>query len=266
MPKIHKKTGSLCVICDEPIIQVEGKNNSIIFHKTRRQTHSLCIDCGISYLQPILKTASNNIRANIRHNVDMIKCPGSYHGLIRNKCKCVIKLNDIYIPDECDLSLDIFRIIFVLSNNNVYLCPDEKCGAVIDVDLHYFGNNLKCHNGCETTWCRHCLVSPFHDGKSCIEVEAENNNSENGKFIWDMKTKGFLKFCPQCRSPCIKNNGCNKMVCSRCNIVWCWLCTKANISYDHYNINLEGSCTGKLWEGVDINGNAIIDEPIVQIN
>ena len=53
-------------------------------------------------------------------------------------------------------------------------------------------------------------------------------------------------------------HNCNKMVCANCNIVWCWLCTNCNIGYDHYNTNLQGSCTGKLWEGVDSDGNAIV--------
>jgi hypothetical protein len=204
MSKIHKKTGSLCVICDEPITPLE---EHIIFHKSRRQTHSLCMDCGVGYLQPILKVILNNIKMNIRKNVDVIKCPGSYKGLARNRCNCVKLLKEITIP-ECILSLDIFRITFVITNDYAYLCPEEKCGTVIEVDSEYFDNNLQCHGGCNTTWCRNCLVTPFHYGKSCIEVEAENKNSENGKFIWDMKNKGHLKFCPQCRAPSIKNNGC----------------------------------------------------------
>ena len=69
-----------------------------------------------------------------------------------------------------------------------------------------------------------------------------------------MKNKGLLKFCPMCHAPSIKNNGCNKMLCTICNNVWCWLCRKDSISYDHYNTNLTGSCIGKLWDGVDING------------
>ena len=254
MSKIHKKTGSACLICDEPIFRSESKN-SIIFHKTRRQTHIVCIDCGIGYLRPILKSAVNNIRLNIRKNVDMIKCPGSYHGSIRNTCKHFISLKNIIIPD-CSISLDIFRITYVLSNNEAFLCPEEKCGSVIDVDSQYFNQTLNCSE-CKTTWCKQCLVTPYHEGKSCIEVEAENNKTENGKFIRDMKEKGFLKFCPQCKAPSIKNNGCNKMSCGICNVIWCWLCTKADISYDHYNTNLSGSCIGKLWEGVDVNWNAI---------
>lgn len=203
--------------------------------------------------------ACKNIRKNIRTRVGTVKCPGAYHSESRNQCKKIIQLADINIP-ECEISLDLFRIKYVLSINNAYLCPEEKCGQVVEVDTDYPGNNLVCH-GCQTTWCRQCLAIPYHVGKSCIELEIENKNTENGKFIWEMKRQGKLKFCPQCRSPCIKNNGCNKMICSQCNGKWCWLCLAINIDYDHYSDQV-GTCTGKLWQGVDENGNAIDDENI----
>jgi hypothetical protein len=206
-------------------------------------------------MKPIIKLSSNNIRKNIRKNADIIKCPGSYHSDNRNICKHSIKLSDLNIP-ECELSLDVFRITYTMSNNNLYICPEEKCGDVVDVDERYNGNNLRCQQ-CSTSWCRYCLITPFHKGKSCIELEAENKNTENGKFIWKMNQNGKLKFCPQCHAPCLKESGCNKMVCSECNTKWCWLCLESNICYDHYNSKKIGGCVGKLWQGVDKNGNAI---------
>lgn len=253
MSKLHQKTGSVCIICDEPITE-----DGVMIHKTRRQSHRLCKVCAIGYLRPILEMACKNLRKNIRVNVGMIKCPGAYHSEPRNQCKKTISLRDIKIP-ESEISSDIFRIIHTLSSDNVYLCPEGKCGQVIEVDPEYTSNKLICYD-CKITWCRQCLTMPYHDNKSCIELEMENKNSDNGKFIWEMKSKGKLKFCPQCRSPCIKNNGCNKMICSQCNCKWCWICCSMNIDYDHYNSDQIGSCTGKLWQGVDENGNAIEDE------
>lgn len=257
MPKIHEKTGSFCMICDEKITE------PIVFHKTRRQTHSLCIDCTKGYLTPILKMACKNIRKNIRNNVEIVKCPGAYHSEPRNQCKATIKLVDIKISESeitSEITSDIFRITYTLSSSNNHLCPNDKCGQIIEVDPNYMRNDFRC-NACETSWCRHCLSIPYHDNKSCVEFEMENKNTDNGRFIWEMKSKGKLKFCPQCRAPCIKNNGCNKMLCSQCNCKWCWICCFKNINYDHYNSNQIGSCTGKLWQGVDENGNEIEDVP-----
>ena len=140
---------------------------------------------------------------------------------------------------------------------NAFICPEIKCGQVVEVDKEYTGFNLVCHGGCQTTWCRNCLISPFHDGKSCLEVEAENNKTENGKYIWQMKRQGKLKFCPRCKAPCIKHNGCNKMVCGGCHVKWCWLCKEIGIDYVHFNSERVGNCSGKLWEGLDENGNEL---------
>jgi hypothetical protein len=245
------------MICEEPL----NNKNSIVFHKTRRQTHALCIDCGLGYLKPILEQATNNIRKNIRKNTHIIKCPGSIHCEHRNMCKYKSSILRLVIP-ECKLSLDIFRLTYVLSKNNAYICPEVKCGQVVEVDKEYVGNKLVCNGDCQSSWCRNCLVSPFHDGKSCMEVEAENNNTENGKLIWQLKTQGKLKFCPQCRSPCMKNSGCNKMICSVCNQKWCWICLETNIDYSHFNSDGVGICNGRLWEGVDENGNENDENPL----
>ena len=251
MSKLHKKTGSACMLCD-------STENIIIFHKTRRQTHGLCVDCGVGYLKPILAQTTNNVRKNIRHRSEIIKCPGSIYSEHRNLCKHECSLLYLVIPD-CDISLDFFRLTYVLQNNNTFICPEMKCGQVVEVDPAYISNKLVCHGGCNTSWCRDCLTSPFHAGKSCIEVEADNKNTENGKHIWDLKSEGKLKFCPQCRAPCIKHNGCNKMVCGSCHRKWCWLCMTPDIGYDHYNSVGVGACTGKLWQGVDEDGNAILE-------
>lgn len=261
MSKIHKKTGSSCIICDEPIIYLNKKRQCVIFHKTRRQTHSTCIECALYYLEPILEIALSRLKLNIKNETNVIKCPGSYHGILRNKCNCRLLLQDIILP-ESKLSLDIFRITYILANANTYLCPEKNCGSIVEVDIHYTSNRLHCAS-CKTAWCKHCLLTPYHNDKSCIEAEAETKQTENGKCILDMKAKGLLKFCPQCKIPCIKNDGCNKMKCVQCNNTWCWLCVKSNIDYDHYNSSLAGSCTGKLWEGVDLNNNNI---NIVNIN
>ena len=247
MSKLHQKTGSTCMICDELT------KKSILFHKTRRQTHVLCLDCGIGYLTPLLEKATNNVRKNIREGADIINCPGAFHGTVRNLCDHPVQLRNLIVP-ECEISLDLFRLTYSLQSNNIFICPEMNCGQIVEVDSGYFEHNLVCRD-CEITWCRNCLVSPYHVGKSCIEVEADNKNTENGKLIWDMKHNGKLKFCPRCKAPSIKYNGCNKMICGACHSKWCWLCLVQNIDYDHYNSERVGTCTGKLWKGVDSNGN-----------
>jgi hypothetical protein len=243
--KLHFKTSNCCLICEEQT------TNGFVLHKTRRQTHSMCNDCGVSYLTPLIKQATNNLRKNIRLNSSIIKCPGSINGEHRNICDKKVDIRSIKVSSSSELYTDIFRISFVLSNPNIYVCPNKDCGDIVETVEGEPNSSTTCQS-CNTNWCKVCNVSPFHEGISCIEHEASQNNTENGKYIWNLKQEGVLKFCPMCRSPTLKRDGCNKMHCSICNVKWCWICKALAISYDHYNVNSKTPCSNRLWEGVDI--------------
>ena len=241
--KIHTQTSGSCMICEEDV-----KGDVFLFHKTRRQTHKLCKECGVAYLKPILENITDNLRRDIRKDVAKVKCPGSIHSEHRNQCKKVVCLDEITVPSSHELSIDMFRVQYVVNNNTAYLCPEKKCGAITDIDPRFTQPNIRCQ-ACITTWCRRCLVTPYHDGLSCIEYEVKNSNTDNAKFIWKMQREGKLKFCPQCKAPTLKNSGCNKMKCITCHVKWCWLCRRTGIDYSHYNVNNQG-CGNRLWEGV----------------
>ena len=258
MAKIHKRSGTTCSICIEDI---EGEG--IILHKTRRQTHKLCIDCGIQYLTPIIRQITNNIRQNIYHRASTIKCTGTHCSLMRNQCTVDVDIRTLKIPEHTQLYTDIFRILYVLDNQNIYVCINKNCGNIIEIHPDDPITKTKC-DFCSVIWCRHCLVTPFHDNMNCVEYEASQNQSKNGKLLWEKIKKGEFKFCPSCRMLTEKFRncdgkfiGCNKISCLICGIEWCWLCMKVNIGYDHYNPMNKDGCANKLWQGVDINNDFI---------
>lgn len=80
--------------------------------------------------------------------------------------------------------------------------------------------------------------------------------------------------CPTCNAPAQKTNGCNHMLCSRCDTHFCYLCSSwldPSNPYRHYNQQPNGkftSCYMRLWElengdgdDVDIAGNRVIQPP-----
>lgn len=252
MSKIHTKSGSMCPICCEQI-----ENVGIFLHKTRRQTHRLCINCGVEYLKPLVDRVTRNLRNNIRETCNIIRCPGIYHGELRNQCNKCIKIQDICVPDTLPLYTDIFRITFALQNPNVYLCMNPECGELIET--HPFDSYIIC-TSCNTNWCKFCSRTPYHHEKCCIELDFEENNTEDSKMITEKIKNGFIKLCPCCKSPTEKIRdqtnkfvGCNKIFCSICSTNWCWLCGKTNIDYDHYNPKNDTPCAQKLWEGTNIS-------------
>ena len=253
MSRIHNKTKSICPICCDII-----ENDGIFLHKTRRQTHKLCLECGTIYLSSSIKKLTENLKLNIKHKTSLIKCPGTYHGQLRNQCKQLIDISQIKVSEKSSLYTDIFRISYALQNPNIYLCPNNNCGNLIETQPNNYLNLRTECQFCHYIWCRGCQMSPYHEGMSCLEYEARQLKTENGKLICSKIAKGQLKFCPTCRIPTEKvtnSNGkfvaCNKILCTRCNIKWCWLCSAFNIDYNHYNIKNKSFCANKLWFGME---------------
>ena len=237
--KLDKKTK--CLICEEE------NENTIFLHKTRRQTHILCNDCGTQYLTPEIKKITKNLRNNIKNKINYIKCPGCVGGALRNMCNFSVDITKIKFPKNHNLITDIFRITYVLTNPNVTLCPNPICGNIVEFLPFEFSGKTIC-SACSFVWCRNCNIKPYHENISCIKYQLSENKSENIKYIKQLNIDGSLKFCPLCNTPTIKKEGCNKIVCSNCDIKWCWLCSETKIDYSHFNSNGKNKCANKLWE------------------
>ena len=95
MSKIHQKTGYVCLVCDEKI----EEENTVHLHKTRRQSHNMCTECAVGYFQPLLDDITNNLRRNIRRDMQFVPCPGAYHSVLSNRCKHTIDVTNILVKD-----------------------------------------------------------------------------------------------------------------------------------------------------------------------
>ncbi len=252
MSSIHNQTKNQCICCGD------SSSYIILLHKTRRQTHGLCIECAEGYINPILTKITDNIRNKIPVDKLSIKCPGTYTGIHRNQCKTHIDLRLLQerIPNGSSLYTNILRILLILDNSSTFtICHNIKCRDIVEHNSSY-------HTACQTcglTWCKNCLAQPYHEGLNCIEYAIKTSNTIDSKYLDTLKNNGDLKFCPICAVPTIKEKskegkdiGCNKIICSSCGIKWCWLCNKTNIDYDHFNSKAGTPCANKLWLGVDI--------------
>lgn len=253
MSLIHNKTKRICICCNDTT------NYIIILHKTRRQTHGLCIDCAEGYINPVLEKMTINIKHNLRVGSLTIKCPGTYTGQRRNQCNHQIDIKKLLVPNGSSIYTNILRISLVLDNPNLFICQNNSCSDIVErfpgLGLSYL---MECHS-CKTTWCSNCLSQPYHYGLNCVEYNIKTSNDNDSKYLEQLKNDGDLKFCPVCAVSTTKekNNegkdvGCNKIVCSSCGTKWCWLCDQTNIDYDHFNSKAKNPCANKLWLGVDV--------------
>ena len=78
-------------------------------------------------------TITNNIRQNIYHRASTIKCTGTHCSLMRNQCTVDVDIRTINIPEHTQLYTDIFRILYVLDNQNIYVCINKNCGNIIEI-------------------------------------------------------------------------------------------------------------------------------------
>ena len=248
----HSVTKKTCMCCEKQT------DNIIVFHKTRRQTHGLCYDCCHAYISPKIELLFNLLRQELPISNTHIDCCGSVNGELRNQCKVKFNVLDISCDDvEFPLYDDLVKLKYLLSDTNLKLCQNKECGSIIEITYANYLNTEICCPLCNIYWCRVCLRQPYHFGKTCIQVELEENESEYAQTINKKIADGLLKKCPHCQVPTEKERddegnfvGCNKITCTQCGIKWCWLCNDTNIDYNHFNENNTTGCSNRLWEGV----------------
>jgi TRIAD3 protein (E3 ubiquitin-protein ligase RNF216) len=92
---------------------------------------------------------------------------------------------------------------------------------------------FRCYNpSCEAVSCRLCK-DKSHIPKTCDEVKKEKGLPAR-HMVEEAMSEALIRNCPKCKVKIIKDAGCNKMICSKCLCVMCYLCKK-DISREQYN-------------------------------
>ena len=105
---------------------------------------------------------------------------------------------------------------------------------------------------CEKVSCRLCRQES-HIPKTCEENEKENGLSIRRQ-IEEAMSAALIRKCNKCGTPFVKEEGCNKMTCTRngCYNVQCYVCSKS-CGYDHFNDSSRGGKPGNcpLFESIE---------------
>ena len=97
-----------------------------------------------------------------------------------------------------------------------------------------------CQNpDCGLVTCRKCKERS-HLPKTCEEVKKDKGLGARHK-IEEARSEAMMRTCPKCKVKLIKEYGCNKMICTNCRAIMCYICQK-DISgtgkeqgYDHFH-------------------------------
>ena len=129
--------------------------------------------------------------------------------------------------------------------DDYFICPlCCKWGCIYETPAGYQGIvNIPCGK-CGQQWCNSCKRKS-HDNRSCFNIEF--NEDENtvkrieiiDHMIQELVTKSLMHCCSTCGSSYIKEEGCNLMVCPKCESMTCYLCSmklyyKNNTKYWHF--------------------------------
>lgn len=213
--KEHRARGEVmdCGCCFDTVTILK------ITHCNGDEPHFFCLECA----QQNANTDIGNSRYALRC-MDGSGCTASFSRQERERfldAKSIEKIERLQQQDEIRLA-DL---------QNLCTCPFCDFAAIcppIEEDKEF-----RCHNPeCEEVSCRLCKTKS-HIPLSCDEFKKENGVSER-RVIEEARTEALIRTCGKCKVRILKEDGCNKVICTKCYAVLCDYCGK-DITKQMYN-------------------------------
>ncbi|KAF9883426.1 hypothetical protein FE257_003467 [Aspergillus nanangensis] len=88
---------------------------------------------------------------------------------------------------------------------------------------------------CKVVSCRLCKTAS-HVPRTCEEAKKDRGLLQRHE-VEEAMSDALIRACPRCKVKIIKYDGCNKMICSKCRCVMCYVCRKdiTQIEYGHFD-------------------------------
>ncbi|KZC14008.1 PREDICTED: E3 ubiquitin-protein ligase RNF14-like [Dufourea novaeangliae] len=223
-------------------------------------THVFCNDCISGYLEVRIKDG----------NVQNICCPEE---------KCSSEATPAQIKDlvssELFAKYDSILLNATLDTMmDIVYCPRRNCQYPVSREPNEQMANCPV---CQYAFCIYCKMV-YHGIEPCkvysaethdlvIEYQEASNDRKlqmeqrYGKkqlqtLVENIMSEDWIKTnsqkCPKCNAAIEKSDGCNKMVCWRCDTFFCWLCgaiLNRGAPYEHYQ-NSDSKCFNLLYHGL----------------
>jgi hypothetical protein len=103
--------------------------------------------------------------------------------------------------------------------NDFIWCSNPKC-AVGQLNEGGESNNIvTCIRCFQKTCFTHKI--PWHTGLICEEYDSQTDINVQANLLWLTQ---HTKQCPKCHFRIEKNDGCDHMICIKCQYEFCWSC------------------------------------------
>ncbi|KAI5806741.1 hypothetical protein DFH27DRAFT_479993 [Peziza echinospora] len=137
--------------------------------------------------------------------------PNLMAALEKNEQEEALRMANLHDLTKCPFC-NYAAICVPIEQDKEFRCGNQECGEVS---------------------CRHCQLKT-HIPRSCEEVAKENKLSIRHQ-VEEAMTEALVRTCTKCSNKFIKEYGCNKMTCSRCHTLHCYVCGQAIKGYGHFN-------------------------------
>ncbi|KAI1486651.1 hypothetical protein F5X96DRAFT_681852 [Biscogniauxia mediterranea] len=118
-------------------------------------------------------------------------------------------------------------------------CPYAAEYPPVDVDKEFRCDNPKC----EKVSCRLCRRET-HIPKTCAEVTADEGVDAR-HVLEEAMSAALIRRCNTCQNPFVKQDGCNKVVCTKCRTIMCDVCRQTVKDYSHFDDSRRGGKQGQ---------------------
>ena len=155
-----------------------------------------------------------------------------YEFVIAQRALKDAKVDDLFSCPFCD------SIAILPKGNNIFSCPNPSC---------------------KIESCRMCKKRS-HIPFKCDEVDGRSAD-EIRKKIEEKMTEAKVRTCPKCSTRFFKEEGCNKMTCTKCGTFSCYICRKEipkKVKYKHFC--QKPHCTHKKCKGCPLYSNSSEDD------
>ncbi|KAL7628998.1 hypothetical protein AAE478_000516 [Parahypoxylon ruwenzoriense] len=118
-------------------------------------------------------------------------------------------------------------------------CPYAAECPPVEIDKEFRCINPDCGKVC----CRLCRKET-HIPKTCAEA-AEDDGLDARHALEEAMSAALIRKCNKCQNPYMKLDGCNKIYCTRCNTMQCYVCRQTIQNYSHFNDVSRGGKQGR---------------------
>ncbi|KAI1821645.1 hypothetical protein F4861DRAFT_446107 [Xylaria intraflava] len=151
----------------------------------------------------------------------------------------------LFLDKKLTVALDRIEqeaVLRMAGIENLETCP--FCPYAAEYPPAEVDKEFRCENPqCKQVSCRLCRKET-HIPKSCAEAEADRGLDAR-HVLEEAMSEALIRRCNNCKNPFVKQDGCNKIKCTKCNTLQCDVCRQTIKDYTHFNDQRRGGKAGR---------------------